>query len=57
MLCHRPYYLITYWDLEKKIINDITQVVRADVGYGLRGGIELEDAVTALSLMAGTSDT
>ena len=30
---------------------------RADAGYGLRGGIELEDAATALSLMVGTSDT
>ena len=30
---------------------------RADAGYGLRGGIELEDAATALSLMVGdTSD-
>ena len=27
---------------------------RADAGYGLRGGIELEDAATALSLMVGT---
>ena len=30
---------------------------RADAGYGLRGGIELEDAATALSPMADTSNS